>query len=119
MKRNLFSAKLGYQLLEDDDFTGEVKAWWSPLWKVNAPLKVKNLTWLVLENKILTWDNGVKHGWIGPSWCVLCRNNEETMHHLFISCSFVQNVWVEVCAYIEMWFHNSGRGFKWLDAELV
>jgi hypothetical protein len=47
-------------MMVDNEFSSEVKAWWSPLWKVNSPLKVKCLAWMALENKILTWDNGVK-----------------------------------------------------------
>jgi hypothetical protein len=58
------------------------------MWKENAPFKVKTLTWLVLENKILTWDNGLKRGWIGPNWCALRRSVEEALQHLFISCPY-------------------------------
>jgi hypothetical protein len=63
--------------------------------RVNAPLKVKILMWLSVENKVLTWDNGMKRGWIGPSRCTMCKVDEETTHRLFVSCFFTQKVVVE------------------------
>lgn len=35
--------------------------------KLHAPLNSKLTLWLALNNKLLTWDNLIKHGWQGPA----------------------------------------------------
>jgi hypothetical protein len=47
----------------------------------------------MLEQKILTWENLVKRGIVGPSRCVLCGNNEENVRHIFVDCSFTKDIW--------------------------
>lgn len=45
-------------------------SWWhSLIWKWNLPAKLKTLLWVVLKNKILTWDNLQKMGFHGPNFC--------------------------------------------------
>jgi hypothetical protein len=41
----------------------------------------------------LTWDNIQKRNKQGPGWCCLYKNNEETILHLFLNCSFIKEVW--------------------------
>ena len=44
--------------------------WWTrKIWNWNIPLKIKCFLWLCLVNKILTWSNLLKHGFIGPGIC--------------------------------------------------
>jgi hypothetical protein len=57
--------KLGYWVQDEDKFKGEKKWRWNLIWSINAPQKVNILSWLAMENKLLTWDNGFKKGWIG------------------------------------------------------
>ena len=56
------------------------------------PLKIICFFWLSLLNKINTCDNLTKKGWIGPSWCCLCKSALESVDHLFHSCSFTRKV---------------------------
>jgi hypothetical protein len=58
-----------------------------------TPFKVKLFNWLLLEERILNLENLNKRGIYGPSRCVLCGNNEETMSHLFLECSFIKSIW--------------------------
>jgi hypothetical protein len=58
--------------------------WWGYLWKLNAPLKCKIALWFALNNKLLTWENGVKHVQIGPSSCSLWENDLYCVSHIFI-----------------------------------
>ena len=44
-------------------------------------------------NKINTWDNICKQGWIGPGFFHLCRSEGEMVNHLFMDCEFTQSVW--------------------------
>jgi hypothetical protein len=70
-----------------------MKFWYSEIWKWQIPLKVKLFVWLLLEQKILTWDNLLKRGFQGPSICVLCKESEESLLHLFGDCSFIKIIW--------------------------
>jgi hypothetical protein len=67
--------------------------WYTELWHWQLPLKVKLFTWLMLEQKILTWENLLKRGFVGPSKCVLCGLKEENVKHLFVECSFTKDIW--------------------------
>jgi len=63
----------------------QTKWWFNAIWKWFSPLNVKLFFWLVLENKILTWDNLVKRGRNGPGRCALCNEVEEYVFHLTVS----------------------------------
>jgi hypothetical protein len=71
----------------------EPNYWYVEIWKWQLPLKVKLFIWLLLEQRILTWENLNKRGIFGPSRCVLCGNSEETMSHIFFECSFIKVIW--------------------------
>jgi hypothetical protein len=73
----------------ETQFTGEKQWWWSILWKLNAPLKSKITLSLEIDNKLLTWDNGIKRRWVGPNRCALCKINEESSSHIFICCPYI------------------------------
>jgi hypothetical protein len=50
--------------------------------------KLKVVLWIDLEEKILTWDNKLKRGWIGVNYCALCSSEAESMTHMFHSLYF-------------------------------
>jgi len=74
----------------------ELNWWWKQLWKLHCPGKAKILFWAILENKVPTWDILKKRFLHGPGFCALCRKDEETIHHLFVQCSYTQAIWSEV-----------------------
>lgn len=56
------------------------KKWWNGvIWKSRSPLKIKQFTWLLIHNKVLTWDNCMKRGMIGPGRCILFGKEEESV----------------------------------------
>ena len=56
----------------------EINKWWLRYnWKCFFQLKVCMFGWLLLHNRILTWDNLRRKGWFGPGFCVLCEMEEE------------------------------------------
>ena len=59
----------------------------------SGTIEMQDLFWLTINNHILTWDNLLKRGFIGPRICSLCRMEEEYTSHLFITCSFNHEVW--------------------------
>ena len=69
------------------------------VWGFNMPHKLKCFTWLAVNRKINTWDSLYNRGWFGPNICCLCKNEAETVDHIFVGCSFVKKVIhsLEVC----------------------
>ena len=61
------------------------------LWKLNIPEKIRCFIWLLLKNKVLTWDQLNKRGIQGPSYCFLCKKGDETAQHLFLDCLFTKS----------------------------
>jgi hypothetical protein len=86
----------------------KVIRWRRNFWKWECPLKIKLFTWLVAENKILSWKNLQKRGWVGPGMCFLCNRSSETGKHIFVNCSFTIAVWNRVTNEL-----NLPRG--WMD----
>ena len=55
-------------------------------WKIKALPKIMVFLWLVINRAILIWGNLMKMSWQGPSFCVMCTVNEETIDHIFNRC---------------------------------
>lgn len=92
-----------YDAIFETQFNVQGEWWNNFLWSNNLPMKIVLFGWLVLKNKVLTWEKLRKRGWFGPGRCGLCRENEEIVNHLFISCPFVQSVWSVV---MQTWKFN-------------
>ena len=90
------SAKQAYKALQVEERGVEIKFRYTKLWNWKLPLKIQLFIWLLLEQKILTWEIMKKRGFNGPSKCVLCGIFEETICHLFIDCNFIKSIWTSV-----------------------
>jgi len=66
---------------------------WQKLWNLKHWPKVTLFLWLVLHSSILTWDNLMKRGFVGPSICILCGEAEETQNHILNTFPFTAQVW--------------------------
>lgn len=66
---------------------------WSGIWKLKVPPKVKNLVWCIcrgyLPTRVRHFDKGVQC----PTNCVSCPSNHEDMSHIFFECPFAIHVW--------------------------
>jgi hypothetical protein len=51
---------------------------------------------------ILTWDNLVKRGFVGPDRCVLYGEEAESIDHLMVNCSFTKEVWSFVLQFLHI-----------------
>lgn len=89
-KNGMITAKGAYDLIVSQNLPLTQTSLFAQLWHFSIPQKIKCFLWLVVENKINTWDNIVKKGWHGPNRCCLCKLNSETVRHLFVDCPFVQ-----------------------------
>ena len=62
----------------------------------SVPLSLPKINFffsVLMHKKVLTGDNLIKRGIIGPHRCSLCWNTLETIEHLFVYCTFAQEVW--------------------------
>jgi ribonuclease HI len=79
--------------------------WKKNIWKWPLPLKMILFFWLAWKNKILTWEQLQRKGWVGPSVCCLCNQREENLNHLFITCDFTRSAWAK-CAHTLKFNHQ-------------
>ena len=86
------TSSLAYELIVSAHESLSTNKTMVQIWNFNIPLKLKCFVWLILENRINTLDILSRKGWIGPSRCCLCLNVQESINHIFVSCSFVRNV---------------------------
>lgn len=61
-------------------------------WILSISPKIRVFMWLVTHNSILTKDNLLIRGWVGPLNCQFC-SYDETIDHLFLNCTLAQRVW--------------------------
>jgi len=52
--------------------------------------------WLLVENKLLTWENLQRRGHRGPGICFLWKRSKETTQHLFLDYAFTEDIWVKL-----------------------
>lgn len=67
------------------------KIWNLPIWP-----KISTFLWLLAHNRILSWDNLRKRKFAGPSICLNCRTDEESVAHLMLLCPFGRRLWEKV-----------------------
>ena len=52
---------------------------------------------MLLRDRLLSWHNPMKRGWMGPGYCALCRSDFDIVDHIFIHCSSSKSVWKLSC----------------------
>ena len=81
-----------YELIANISVTNRPADIFVNIWEFRIPLKIICFNWLCLSNRVHTWDNLIKKGWIGPNWYCQCRSASESVDHLFHECSFTRLV---------------------------
>jgi hypothetical protein len=84
----VFSVKSMY----NDLLSGHMVSLKKHIWKLKVPLNIKIFMWFLHKKVILAKVNLVKRNWNGSTKCCFC-DQEETIHHLFISCPFTKLIW--------------------------
>lgn len=102
------------------------------LWKLRIPEKIRCFIWLLSSNRVLTWDQLKKRGFQGPSLCILCQKNEESVQHLFMDYTYAKHVFqaisehfgtralhnitvgTSVCQYLDRWLQVHSMDFAYL-----
>lgn len=72
---------------------------WGQVWLPGLWPKISTFLWILSKRRILTWDNLIKRGFIGPSRCPNCNLNSETISDLMETCPLAKQLWenVEKC----------------------
>lgn len=91
-----FTAQFAYLFITSSTGDSDRSWHWKDIWRWRIPTKIKCFSWICTNNKISTWDNLMRKGWIGPNIFHLCHREAETVQHLFVHCSFGADVrrWV-------------------------
>ena len=66
---------------------------WKKIWKSWAPLRCKFFIWLVFKKRYWTADRLAKRGLPHPGACPLCDQDDETINHILVGCSFSRQLW--------------------------
>ena len=69
------------------------------VWRNICPSKAELLLWLVLQGKVDTQDRLRRFNILKTDDCncVLCGAVDESVQHLFFTCSFAWKVWTNYC----------------------
>ena len=66
---------------------------WKGIWRVKALRRVAFFVWAAAWGRILTCDNLRRRGFVMIGWCCMCRCSGETVDHLLLHCSVVNELW--------------------------
>lgn len=83
----------GYEYLLHQFVLLDKSTLWNNVWHQDRLPKVNIFCWALAHEKILTNENIRKGGIFGPSRCALCKENSESIQHMFLECMFVKEVW--------------------------
>jgi hypothetical protein len=72
------------------------------LWSSGAPLKHKLHMWLALKDRLWTADRLQERGLRHPPHCTLCCQEDETVEHLTLQCSYSREVWFQLLSPIHL-----------------
>ena len=91
--RGVYTTALGFKSLQQNQDPIRNKKLWRFVWDSMGLPKFNFFSWLLAHRKVLTGENLTKRGIVGPHRCPLCCNEEETIDHLFIDCTYATQVW--------------------------
>ncbi|KAL4385770.1 hypothetical protein GQ457_15G007970 [Hibiscus cannabinus] len=90
-----YSVKSGYRVLCAEQVSTQVdgsSAFFSALWVINVPAKVKITMWRIVNNFIPTFQNMQIRRMQMTNVCPFCQSAGETVEHLMRDCGFVQQL---------------------------
>ena len=93
VKTGHITAALAYATTVPSCFSTIIPRWFKEVWKWKLPMKTVLFTWLLLAERILTWNVLQRKGFEGPGICLLCHDAGESITHMMINCSFSMQVW--------------------------
>jgi len=95
-KSGSYTPKLGYLKLIEAKKPDILKSWWRDVWQLQAQPRARLLMWSIIADKLPTGVTLRKRAFSGPSWCVLCKKEEESTPHLFLHCEVTKDIWHQI-----------------------
>ena len=116
-----YTPKDGYTTIHARQKPEVLKSWWQNIWKLHGPPRTRLLMWNIISDKTSTGTNLRKRAFPRPTWCVLCKAEEETTNHLFLTCPTTQQVWTHVLHLLNIpitWTRDdmNTTGNRWWDS---
>ena len=93
-----FSSKLAFRVIQGDHGIQDFQ-FYKDIWKSGIPSRIKFFAWTLSLGKINTHDilqRKRAFQCLSPSWCVMCKQHQETIPHLFLHCDFAMILWSKV-----------------------
>lgn len=75
---------------------------WQLIWRSWAPLNIKFFLWLASQNHCWTADRLARRGMQHNPVCGLCSQEDETLHHILVGCTFSRVTWHEVVSWCRL-----------------
>ena len=85
--------KAGYSEIDEVYSRNNNDGKWKKIWSKDGLPKINIFFWILGHGKTLTTDYLRKGGLEGPLRCILCKECEESLQHLFLECKFFREVW--------------------------
>ena len=96
VKTGSITTALAYKSIVSTTFSECIPMWFKEVWHWKLPLKTVIFSWLLLDERIFTWNMLQRKGFEGPGICSLCHDVEENITHMMINCSFSVQVWKHI-----------------------
>ncbi|KAM1057325.1 hypothetical protein ACFX2A_031281 [Malus domestica] len=68
-------------------------ALWKIIWKLEAPLKIRNFMWRTMHEAIVTMANLYQRQSSPSLLCPICKSHDESIEHMFLKCPWIDGVW--------------------------
>ncbi|XP_057793009.1 uncharacterized protein LOC131009611 [Salvia miltiorrhiza] len=104
--KGIFSVKEAYRAVSkstETNFNDECDLKFLQIWKAKAPFKAKMTAWRLLKGRLATTDNLLRRQVQLPNeelTCILCKDQAESIDHLFFSCQMTTEVWNSILLWI-------------------
>ena len=86
---------MGFRCLfgEVNSSNSKLRKWWTGMWNLGIPPKVKVFLWRLFHDAIPTGVNLIRRNIPINLMCNSCLKYEETSMHVFVTCNYAEYVW--------------------------
>jgi hypothetical protein len=95
-KNGHYSVRSAYHICIEDVINNDhlrKPGYWSGIWRLKVPLKVKNLVWIICRDYFPTRVKRRSRGVNCPSECVWCEDPHEDSYHILFHCPIAVDIW--------------------------
>ncbi|XP_057791145.1 uncharacterized protein LOC131008275 [Salvia miltiorrhiza] len=75
--------------------------WGKWIWEPFIPVRRSIICWRIIHGRLPTLDILIRQGMVGPNGCAICYECEESISHVFWSCSKVKPIWKELLSWFD------------------